>query len=46
MDIALAMIYMHNNQILHRDLKTENCLINSDMKVKICDFGTSQLKKD
>jgi cell division cycle 2-like protein len=31
--------YMHDNWVLHRDLKLSNILLNNNGKVKICDFG-------
>ncbi|GKV45323.1 hypothetical protein SLEP1_g52428 [Rubroshorea leprosula] len=36
-----GVLYVHQNKILHRDLKTANLLLNSEGKVKICDFGLS-----
>jgi len=33
---------MHNNWILHRDLKTENLLMNNKGILKIADFGLSR----
>lgn len=38
-----GVYYMHQNDILHRDLKPENILINSDLQIKICDFGISKI---
>jgi serine/threonine protein kinase len=40
--IALAIFYMHDKRILHRDLKTPNIFI-SDDKVKLGDFGISKV---
>ncbi|GLT38044.1 hypothetical protein SLA2020_123150 [Shorea laevis] len=36
-----GVLYVHQNKILHRDLKTANILLNGEGKVKICDFGLS-----
>lgn len=37
--IAHACLYLHENQIIHRDLKLGNIFINNDMKCKLGDFG-------
>lgn len=34
--------YLHDNWVLHRDLKTSNILYNSCGELKICDFGLAR----
>ncbi|KAJ7945730.1 Kinase family protein [Quillaja saponaria] len=34
--------YLHDNWVLHRDLKTSNLLLNKEGDLKICDFGLSR----
>ncbi|XP_039069397.1 cyclin-dependent kinase G-2-like isoform X2 [Hibiscus syriacus] len=35
--------YLHDNWVLHRDLKTSNLLLNNQGELKICDFGMARL---
>lgn len=39
--ILKAVEYAHQKNIVHKDLKTENILINKDHEIKIIDFGIS-----
>ena len=42
-EIALAVLFLHQRGILHRDLKLENVLVDNDGHCKIADFGLSKL---
>eukprot|EP01102_Stenamoeba_stenopodia_P007388 TRINITY_DN206_c0_g8_i1.p1 TRINITY_DN206_c0_g8~~TRINITY_DN206_c0_g8_i1.p1 ORF type:complete len:898 (-),score=181.60 TRINITY_DN206_c0_g8_i1:97-2790(-) len=39
--IVLALEYCHARCVVHRDLKAENLLLDSDLSIKIIDFGLS-----
>ncbi|KAL4980712.1 kinase-like domain-containing protein [Aspergillus desertorum] len=40
-----AIDYMHKRGVIHRDLKPENVLLDSQMHVKVTDFGTAKILK-
>ncbi|KAL2818838.1 kinase-like domain-containing protein [Aspergillus granulosus] len=40
-----AIDYMHKRGVIHRDLKPENVLLDSQMHIKITDFGTAKILK-
>ncbi|WVN86441.1 uncharacterized protein L203_101605 [Cryptococcus depauperatus CBS 7841] len=37
-----GMKYIHTANVIHRDLKPGNLLVNSDCELKICDFGLAR----
>lgn len=41
--MALAIKHIHDNKILHRDLKTQNIFMTSDGEIKIGDFGIARV---
>ncbi|TDT72406.1 serine/threonine protein kinase [Hypnocyclicus thermotrophus] len=44
--IAEGIKYLHSKNIIHKDLKPKNILINNKNKVKIIDFGIADYLKD
>uniref|UniRef100_A0A1D1Y907 non-specific serine/threonine protein kinase n=2 Tax=Anthurium amnicola TaxID=1678845 RepID=A0A1D1Y907_9ARAE len=45
-DICRGLMCIHRMKIVHRDLKSANCLVNKHWTVKICDFGLSRVMLD
>ncbi|XP_068664747.1 probable serine/threonine-protein kinase SIS8 isoform X2 [Aristolochia californica] len=45
-DICRGLMCIHRMKIVHRDLKSANCLVNRHWTVKICDFGLSRVMTD
>ncbi|CAI5993961.1 unnamed protein product [Closterium sp. NIES-64] len=45
-DICRGMLCVQRMSIVHRDLKSANCLVDKHWCVKICDFGLSRLAPD
>ena len=41
--IILGIKYMHEQNIVHRDIKLENILIDLNNNIKICDFGIGRV---
>jgi len=45
-DIAKGLAFLHNEKILHLDLKSLNVLLDDNFNGKICDFGLATLKQE
>jgi serine/threonine-protein kinase len=43
MDVAAAIGFAHSHQVIHRDLRPANILLNRDGVAKVTDFGTSRI---
>ncbi|XP_022141400.1 serine/threonine-protein kinase STY8-like [Momordica charantia] len=43
-DVCEGMEYLHLNNIIHRDLKTANLLMNTQHVVKVADFGVARFQ--
>ncbi|KAL8471366.1 hypothetical protein ACS0TY_028862 [Phlomoides rotata] len=44
LDLARGLSYLHSQKIVHRDVKTENMLLNKSRTVKIADFGVARVE--
>jgi hypothetical protein len=45
-DIAAGLAFLHREQILHRDVKSLNVLLDGQLRAKLTDFGLSTVKTE
>uniref|UniRef100_A0A7S1AP63 Mitogen-activated protein kinase n=1 Tax=Noctiluca scintillans TaxID=2966 RepID=A0A7S1AP63_NOCSC len=43
--IMRGLKYVHSAQVIHRDLKPRNLLVNANCDLKICDFGLARIQQ-
>ncbi|XP_010524027.1 PREDICTED: serine/threonine-protein kinase STY17-like isoform X2 [Tarenaya hassleriana] len=44
LDLARGLSYLHSKKIVHRDVKTENMLLDTNRTLKIADFGVARVE--
>ncbi|XP_031476087.1 serine/threonine-protein kinase STY13-like [Nymphaea colorata] len=44
LDLSRGLSYLHSRKIVHRDVKTENMLLDSSRTLKIADFGVARVE--
>lgn len=42
-EIVDALLFLNRNEIIHKDIKLQNILLDSDYNIKLCDFSLSKI---
>ena len=45
-DVAVGLSFLHKENIIHRDLKSLNVLVDNAMHARVADFGLSKIKSE
>ena len=43
-DVALALLFLHSNDVVHRDLSSSNVLMISNITAKVSELGMARLE--
>lgn len=46
LQLISTMYYIHSSGFVHRDLKTQNILLDKNLDMKMCDFGLTKAKSE
>lgn len=46
LQVCLAVAYIHEKDVVHRDLKPQNILVNESGDLRLCDFGISKFTSE
>lgn len=44
--ICAGLLFIHQNNFIHRDFKSANILLNKNLEIRICDFGLARYHND
>ncbi len=45
-ELAMSLVYLHTQEIIHRDISSRNILLTGDLKLKLADFGCARKVRD
>ena len=45
LQVALGMEHLHKRNLMHRDLKSANVVLDTSLKAKVCDFGLARVAR-
>ena len=45
-NLLCGLNYIHSANVMHRDIKPANILVDSECRIKICDFGLARTRSD